>query len=532
MDGGSSPGQKQEPLLQQLASFPGTFWVANWMEVVERFAYYGLRTVVPIYMVLAHELGGPEFTHTQKAQVFLWWAMVQSFLPVFTGGLADRFGYKLNIAVATTVKIAGYLVMGWAIDLASMKTGLSISEHRGAAGGEWTYPFFFTGAMLLAAGTAIFKPGLQGMIGTVMPKGREAVGWAVFYQMVNVGGFIGPFLAAYMRILDWKYVFLFCTFGIALNYIPLLFLPEPKRETDAFGTSNANAGFLEKASDFLVVVGKSIAEFFRPRVFFFSITFAGFWLMFYQLFDILPNFIDDWVDSRAIVAGLESLTWEGFTPVLANGNLPPEWMINFNALLISLFAFLMGWVTGKMRSLTAMVVGIGICTVSIYALGMSLDGWWTLLAIGVFSIGEMTASPTKLRYMASIAPPGKKGLYLGYANATVGMGWSIGSVVAGHLYEDGGDKVNLARKHLVEVIGQDSTTVEALKKTDVMPRLADAIGADVETAQRLLWDTYDPGSMWLIFAIIGGSSLVGLRVFDHFVRRWDALHPRVPEKLG
>ena len=185
-----------------------------------------------------------------------------------------------------------------------------------------------------------------------------------------------------------------------------------------------------------------------------------------------------------------------------------------------------------MRSLTAMVVGIGICAVAIYALGMSFNGWWTLLAIGVFSIGEMTASPTKLRYMASIAPPGKKGLYLGYANATTGIGWSIGSVVAGHLYEGGGDKVNLARKHLVEVIGQDSTAVEALKKTDVMPRLADAIGADVETAQRLLWDTYDPGSMWLVFAIIGGCSLVGLRIFDHFVRRWDALHPRVPEKLG
>ena len=35
--------------------FPGTFWWANWMELVERFAYYGVRVGgLPVYMVLAY----------------------------------------------------------------------------------------------------------------------------------------------------------------------------------------------------------------------------------------------------------------------------------------------------------------------------------------------------------------------------------------------------------------------------------------------------------------------------------------------
>jgi MFS family permease len=104
----------------------------------------------------------------------------------------------------------------------------------------------------------------------------------------------------------------------------------------------------------------------------------------------------------------------------------------------------MGWVTGKVRSLNAIVVGIGVSAIAIYALGMSANGWWCLGAIGLFSFGEMTASPTKMRYLAGIAPAGKEGLYMGYVNFTVGIGWSIGSVIAGNLYEDGGDKANLA----------------------------------------------------------------------------------------
>jgi len=435
----ASPTGQQASIREQLRDFPGVFWIANWMEVVERFSYYGLRTVVPVYMVLAWEEGGPQFSHTQKGTIFAVWAMVQSFLPIFTGGFADRYGYKLMIAISTVMKIAGYLVMGYAIEAASLLTGQSVAEVGGAAGGPWTYPVFFAGAMLLAAGTAVFKPGVQGIIATTMPKRSASFGWAVFYQAVNIGGFLGPFLAGYLRILEWRYVFLLCAGAIALNFLALLTFREPARTGEGFG----KAGPLQVLRD-------SFLGLLRPRVLFFTLFFAGFWLMFYQLFDILPNFIDDWVDSRHLVAALESSVGRlGLhVPATQDGDLVQEWMINLNALLISLFAFLVGYLTGKIRSLPAMMLGILVSVLAIWMLGMSMDGWWTLLAIGVFSVGEMTASPTKLRYLASIAPPGKEGLYMGYVNATVGIGWSIGSLVAGSIYDQSGDKVNLALQEL------------------------------------------------------------------------------------
>jgi POT family proton-dependent oligopeptide transporter len=423
--------------LSQFTQFSGLYWIANWMELVERFAYYGVRVVLPVFMVASFKDGGPEFDHLQKGFVYAIWALVQSFVPIFTGGFADRYGYKLNIAISTVLKIVGYLLMGFCIPLAERLAGAELSVAR-AAGTDLTFEIFFAGAMFLALGTAIFKPGLQGLIAHQMPKKSAALGWALFYQMVNIGGFIGPMIAGYLRVLEWQYVFLACSAGIALNFIPLLLFKEPEHHGD-----DNQAGPLKLLAD-------AIHGLLEPRLFFFTISFAGFWLMFYQLFDILPNFIDDWVDSRAAASALAGVFGDGAVPTVNEGNLTQEWMINFNALLISCLAFAMGFLTGKVRSLTAIVVGIAVSAAAIYGLGMSMSGWWTLAAIGLFSLGEMSASPTKMRYLASIAPPGKEGLYMGYVNFTVGIGWSVGSVIAGEMYQEGGDKIVLARRYLVE----------------------------------------------------------------------------------
>ena len=549
------------PLLQQLSSFSNIYWIANWMELVERFAYYGVRVVLPVFMVAAFQEGGPEFDHKQKGMLFAIWALVQSFVPIFTGGFADRYGYKINIAISTVLKIIGYLVMGYSIFMAESLAGMSLAEAR-PDGADWTYTIFFVGAMFLALGTAIFKPGLQGLIAHQMPKKFASVGWAMFYQMVNIGAFIGPMLAGYLRVLDWTYVFLACAAGIALNFFPLLLFKEP----DHHGETNKEGVFR--------VLLNSVRGLLEPRLFFFTISFAGFWLMFYQLFDILPNFIDDWIDSRAVANALKesvggtpllfilggvvflvggliflakkannrpmrNLTrsiWLGAIalpfaahyliqslggsslaltiPTVHGGNLTQEWVINFNAFLISLFAFAMGYLTGKAKSLHAIIFGVLVSAGAIYALGLSMNGWWIIAMIGIFSFGEMTASPTKMRYLASIAPPGKEGLYMGYVNFTVGIGWSIGSIIAGELYQEGGDKVVLARRYLVDKAGQTQETIDNLSKAEVLPFFEQTLNVDAWGLRDMLWANYEPYAMWEIFTWIGLGSMIAIIIYN------------------
>lgn len=502
----SSDVQPRVPFTRQLRSFGTVYWTANWMELVERFAYYGVRTVLPVFMVLAISEGGPELTHVQKGSVYAIWALVQSFVPIFTGGFADRYGFKLNIAIATVLKIVGYLLMGYCIAAAQALAGRPLAEAR-AAGTDLTYEIFFAGAMLLALGTAIFKPGLQGLIAHQMPKQSASLGWSLFYQMVNIGGFLGPFVAGYLRVLSWQNVFLACSFGIALNFVPLFLFREPERPDTAEAKRGPRALMVDAVKGLL-----------EPRLFFFTITFAGFWLMFYQLFDILPNFIDDWIDSRPARNALVSISSAGVVPEVNGGNLTQEWMINLNAALISVFAFAVGYLTGRIRSLTSIVIGIAISAAGIYALGMSMSGWWILGSIALFSLGEMMASPTKMRYLASIAPPGKEGLYMGYVNMTVGIGWSIGSIVAGEMYQESGDKVVLARRYLIEKTGMAADQVDAIDRAKVMDVFQDKVGVDAWGARDLLWNTYEPYAMWLTFTLIGLASMLLLIAYDRVTR--------------
>ena len=494
---------------EQFRSLSGTYWISNAMEMLERLAYYGLRTVLPVYMVLAVEEGGPQFDHIQKAGIYFWWAAVQSFVPIISGGYADRFGLKKTVGVSIAIKIAGYLVMAFAIELAALMTA------GGSSGvpGHWaTLAWFTAGSMLLAFGTAVFKPGLQGIIATEIKKDNASLGWALFYQLVNLGAFIGPPLAGFLRLMSWKWVFVCCAGIVALNYALLPTIKEPEKSEEA-----------RQSEGFMTTLIKSAEGILEPRLLAFLAIFSGFWAMFYQLFDLLPNFITDWVDSSDVYDSIATPMFGLFgssPPADWLGMVPQEQMININAGLIMIFAFAVGYLTGFLRSMQAMIVGILVAAIGIYSLGMATTGFWILVSIVLFSIGEMMASPTKMRYFAGIAPEGKKALYLGYVNATTGIGWSLGSMIAGTMYEEGGDKVVLARKHLTEVVGMSAEAVEKLPKTEVMPLLTEKLGhADPMVTQALLYDTYSPQFVWEWFTVVGVVSMFGLLAFDQVTRR-------------
>ena len=134
---------KQMGIWAAIGSLGYVFWICGGMEMVERLAYYGVRQVSSLYATDAASNGGLGLTGTDVGIIFLFWALVQSFVPVFSGGISDRVGYKETIFASTVIKILGYLLMAW-------------------------FPSFWgflAGAMVLAFGTGIFKPGIQATIG-------------------------------------------------------------------------------------------------------------------------------------------------------------------------------------------------------------------------------------------------------------------------------------------------------------------------------------------------------------------------------
>jgi len=474
--------QPKESLGTQLLSMKRPFWMVNIMEMFERLAYYGVRVVVPIYIAQADEIGGLHFTQSDKGWIFFWWAIFQSITPMVSGGFADRYGYKKTIAASVFVKMAGYILMATQREF---------------------YPFLF-GACTLALGTAIFKPGVQGTMVQVLTKKNSSVGWGTFYMLVNIGGFLGPPLAHYLYGISWPAVFFGCAGIVSLNLLMLFTYKDPP----AGGTQVGNP---------FHVFWVTIKNIFDLRLVLFIIIMSGFWLMFMQLFDMLPNFIVDWVNSTAMVKALHLPEWMLQQNSLRGPQISQEWLINANAGLIVVAVVFVSYLVSRMRRVHSIVLGITISSAGLILAGFTTLGYMTLMGILVFSVGEMLSSPKMNEYLGVIAPEGKKGLYMGYANIPQGIGWAIGSIFAGNIYDKMGDKANLAINYLTQ-----HYNMTGIDRTDAMQTLVNVSGLDHIQATKLLWSTYHPYELWYPFAAIGIAAAIGMYLYSIWVRKYEA----------
>ena len=498
-----------------------TFWTLNTIEMWERLAFYNLRVMAPIYIMQADNPGGLHLTAVDKGIIYAWWSIFQSFLPIVTGGLADRFGYKRTMTFSISMMMVGYLCVAFMRDLPGISN-------------FWS---FFLAIVVLATGTAFFKPSIQGSLAHQMTKENSSVGWGIFYWVVNVGAFVGHFLPSLFLLKGWfgapvnspeawRNLFISSAFFTSFNLLLLLTfkdVPSGASKTEGLGQ----------------VLWRTITNIFEPRLLSFMAIMSCFWLMMFQLWDLQPNFIADWVDSTPMANSLQWLP-ESVRSVLveqtARGPMVPQnVLLSFNAFFIILGVVGMAWLTRRMRTLSAMLIGMCMATVGVLVAGWTQSAWLLVAGILFFSLGEMMTGPKKNEYLALIAPPGKTGLYLGYANIPVGIGTFIGSWIAGMIYGSYGEKANLALRYLAEKTpfgagrswdGSMATLENTLgvKRTEAMAKLQEVTGLDSVTVTQTLWDTYHPQYIWIPFACIGVFAAIALYIFGQKAKKWSDMN--------
>lgn len=492
----------------------------------ERLAYYNLRVMAPIYIMQADNPGGLHLTAMNKGTIYAWWAAFQSLLPIVTGGFADRFGYKRTLGFSVSLMTVGYLMLAFMRDLSFMSNYWSL----------------FIAIMTLATGTAFFKPSIQGSLALSMPAGKTSVGWGIFYWIVNVGAFVGHYLPSILLTLSavlpgplnatanskeaWRNLFLASAFFSTFNLL-LLFtfkdVPSGASKTESIGQ----------------VLWRTLTNILDRRLLAWMAIMSCFWLMMYQLWDLQPNFIADWVDSRPMARML------GWAPDLIQRALieqtprgpmvPQQVLLSANAFFIILGVVGVAWLTRRMRTLESMLIGMILAVAGVLVAGWTQSAWILVLGILCFSLGEMTTGPKKSEYLALIAPPGKKGLYLGYVNIPVGVGVYFGSAIAGYVYGQYGEKAVLALRYIAEhtPFGQgrgwngDVATLEAtlgLQRSGAMARLQEITGQDAVAVTQVLWETYHPHYIWIPFALIGAVASVGLWIFGRMAKRWSDMN--------
>lgn len=511
------------------------FFELNFIEMMERLAYNSVRVVAPIYIMQADNVGGLHLTAAAKGTLYAWWAVVQCFLPIITGGFADRYGYKKMMVISVATMSIGYLLMAFLRDLPSLDALAGTLAFDGVNG---NYIGFLIGITVFATGSALFKPGIQGALSHTLPKEKSSLGWGVFYWVVNIGALIGHYIPVVFlsenfmsdalgvanSVARWRLVFIISAAMILVNFLPLLFF----KDTPSGASKTLGIGR---------VLVNAIKDIFQPRLLTWILIMSGFWLMMFQLWDLQPNFLEDWVSSANVAATANAILPESiskyFVETLPDGTLriPQAVLISANATFIILGVVGVSWITRKMRTLDAMIFGMAMATIGVVVAGYTQNAWFFLLGVLFFSLGEMFTGPKKSQYLSEIAPSDKKGVYLAYINIPVGVGIFAGAKLAGLIYGNVGEKATLALRYIAEQKGIEwrpfFDNVSDLEKTlgitrnEAMPALEKMLNLSSQEATTLLWDTYSPNlTVWLPFAAIGVVSAIALVIFSQMAKKW------------
>ncbi len=464
--------------------FPKVFWVANIIELFERFAWYGFFMLFANYLTGSIDTGGLELSQAQKGIIMGVGTGILYFLPVITGSIADRFGYKRVLLIAFVIYTSAFILM----------------------------PLFtsFIGVFLiylyLALGAALFKPIISATVAKSTTSETASIGFGIFYMMVNLGAFFGPLVTLLFKDSSYTLVYYISAGVIAINFILLLFYKEPERE--------------ESKESFIASIKKvfsNIVEVLADGKFvIFLLIVAGFWTMYNQLFFTLPVFITQWVDTSSLF-----LFFQEYAPFFSknygtDGQMQAEFITNFDAMYIILFQVIVSGIVMKWRPLRSMMVGFLVCAIGMALTLTTQNVLFTLVAIYIFAIGEMAGSPKITEYIGRIAPAEKKALYMGYSFIPVFVGNVFAGFISGNVYQWMSDKTSFVKQ---EVAAKGLIISEELSQNEYFEQAASAMNMSNTELTNHLWNTYNPASIWTIILIIGLMAVVALFFYDKHLKK-------------
>ena len=193
------------------SKFPPLYWLVVVFEFFERGSYYGVMSILTVYL--------SDILNFAKEDVGVIKGTIQPllyFLPIISGALADRFGYRRTLMVAFSLMGCGYF-------LTSQMTG---------------YSAVFLSLVVMGVGAGAFKPVISGTIARCTDETNSTLGFGIFYWSINLGAFVFPLLLVpYLKnTVGWNWVLIAAAIGTGALLIPtILVYREPPAPDDDSG---------------------------------------------------------------------------------------------------------------------------------------------------------------------------------------------------------------------------------------------------------------------------------------------------------
>jgi proton-dependent oligopeptide transporter, POT family len=366
-------GPVNTPHVSAKKPFPRTFYAANAIELFERWAFYGMFVSVSIY--LGEVIG---FSDAAVGSLLGWFRLVTSLAPVPCGALADRIRFKRSLIIAFFLYSLSYLAL-----FASPSKRLAALALMGVA---------ISGGFM--------KPVITGTVVRTAPEGREADGFGVYYRMINAGSVVGKTISRNVRThVGLRFVSLnSVAASLVALAIAIFVYKEPERgqgTPQPFGVTLRGYGAALKNGRFSL----------------FLIIFAGFYFMSDQFYFTFPQYVTRHIRKDA----------------------PLEYVTLVNPLTIALFQGVVTRMFARFTPITSMIFGMLIASLSMFVMGVAPGLAGACLSGAIFAIAEMTFAPRFYAYIASFAPEGKAGMYMGLAFVPQAVGGWLGGQASGTL---------------------------------------------------------------------------------------------------
>jgi len=379
-------------------SFPKNFWTVITMEFFERGSYYGVMSILSVYLVMSTQDGGLGFSKESVGVIKSTITPLLYLLPIISGAIADRYGYRKTLFFAFIVMSCGYFLTSQFTD----------------------YPLVFASLLLMVLGAGFFKPIISGTIARSTDEKNSSLGFGIFYWSINLGAFLFPLiLIPYLKSYSYNYIFIMASVITgSLLLLNLLVYREPARPA-------SSKSLLTILKDALLVIKDY-------RFILMIVIYSGFWILYFQMFDTVLWYLSEHMDMTPVNDFVNSV----LSLFVANSQwkFEAEHVTVINAGTIILLQILISNIVKHTKALPTMIVGISLGTIGMAILGTSSNAWVFIAGLIIFSLGEMTAHPKFISYVGLIAPADKKALYLGYSFLYGVIGSGIGGVLGANLY--------------------------------------------------------------------------------------------------
>ena len=381
-----------ERLQEIRAGFERPFWVANISEIFERLSYYAVFAVLVRYL---HE--ALQFPAGQATSLGGFFGASVWVMAIFGGAVADRIGFRRALSLAYFILSCSYFLVGsiaapW---LAPVRAVVPLG-------------LLVTGVLFLPAlGVALVKPSVVGTTARASKESVRSIGYSIYYTLVNIGSFLGPFLAGWAHAhMAVENVFRLAALSVLLMFFGvLIFFREPRQAGDQPASSIGQV-----AHNLLTVLGNG-------RFVLFLLIFSGYWIVFWQQYLVLPIYIHDYVDASANTAMI----------LIADPIIVITLTVAVNAL------------TRRIPSFRAVILGTLITALGWLVVAVHPRVWTAVVALMIVALGEIIQSPRYYEYIARLAPPGQQGTYMGFAFLPIGIGSLIGGWFGGTLVHHFGE---------------------------------------------------------------------------------------------